>query len=293
MLSLFEKIYEELNQVSPLPFDCGTLCGAVCCRSWSETPAAPSHREPGKGKAPDSGHHDSGAAEALPPGKTVSWSETPAAPDHREPGKGKASDSGHHDSGAAEVLPPGKTVSCPETPADQSTESMAKELGKGQTGSCPEICPQSGENRAEWSGEGTIYMLPGEEALHDREDNWLQWRELSAVDEGFPASWQDKVLCVRCKGPDHCKRELRPIQCRSFPLAPHISADGRLFMVYYDMELPYHCPILEDGMELVPEFVTATRRAWERLIREDARIYDLVYQDSRERERVNGGYRMA
>ncbi len=193
MRSIFEKIYEELNHVSPLSFDCGTLCGAVCCRNWSE--------------------------------------------------------------------------------GDSDRDCVTDKDGVAV--------------------DGRIYLLPGEESLHDRGDDWLRWKEISAKDEGFPASWLDRVFCVNCKGPEYCKRDLRPIQCRTFPLAPHLSADGRLFMVYYDMELPYHCPILEQGIDLEPDFAAATLRAWKCLINEDSRIYDLVYQDSRERERLNGGYRMA
>ena len=27
----YQEIYENLNQVSPVDFDCGVLCGSVCC----------------------------------------------------------------------------------------------------------------------------------------------------------------------------------------------------------------------------------------------------------------------
>ena len=31
----YQKIYEMLDKVSPVPYDCGAGCGAVCCRDDS------------------------------------------------------------------------------------------------------------------------------------------------------------------------------------------------------------------------------------------------------------------
>ena len=88
---------------------------------------------------------------------------------------------------------------------------------------------------------------------------------------------------MRCKTPPHCPRHLRPIQCRSFPLLPHLSEDGELTLVYNDYDLPYACPMIEDETELDGRFVKATNTVWKHLIR-DPLIYDLVWGESRERD---------
>ena len=78
---------------------------------------------------------------------------------------------------------------------------------------------------------------------------------------------------------------MRPIQCRTFPLAPHIADDGTLHLIYNDDELPYCCPMIEDETELDPDFIQATYTVWKHLIR-DPLIFDLVKMDSEGRENV-------
>lgn len=127
-----------------------------------------------------------------------------------------------------------------------------------------------------------IYLLPGEDKIHDKKDGWLAWSEENTEDYDFPESWKGKVYFVQCKGPENCKRALRPMQCRTFPLAPHIDEDGELTLVYNDMELPYRCPLIDDEMPLDDRFVQATETVWKHLIR-DPLIYDLVKEDSEAR----------
>ena len=128
-----------------------------------------------------------------------------------------------------------------------------------------------------------IYLLPGEDKVHDKNDAWLSWTSEDAEDYDFPESWKGKVFFVNCKGPNKCKREIRPMQCRTFPLAPHLNEDGELLMVYNDLELPYRCPLIEEEMPLTEEFVKATTTVWKHLLR-DPLIYGLVREDSKARE---------
>ena len=53
-------------------------------------------------------------------------------------------------------------------------------------------------------------------------------------------------------------------------------------MVWNDDELPYLCPMIEDEVELDPDFIRATHTVWKHLIR-DPLIYDLVKADSQVR----------
>ena len=128
-----------------------------------------------------------------------------------------------------------------------------------------------------------IMLLPGEDKIHDKKDDWLSWESLGDDEYELPDTWKGKIFFVRCKTPPHCPRHLRPIQCRSFPLLPHLDMDGSLRMVMNDYDLPYACPMIEDGMELDERFVKATRTAGKHLIR-DPLIYDLVWAESRERD---------
>ena len=127
-----------------------------------------------------------------------------------------------------------------------------------------------------------IFLMPGEESVHSKND-WKNWTEENPEECGFPESWDAPVCFVKCKTPPFCDRNKRPIQCRSYPLVPHLKPDGELIMVYNDYDLPYTCPLIEDEIPLNDDFVQATATVWKHLIR-DQRIFDLVLEDSIARE---------
>lgn len=124
-----------------------------------------------------------------------------------------------------------------------------------------------------------IYLLPGEEKLFTRDEDWLSWGWCMAEDYEFPESWHGKVYFLQCTKAPFCDRKNRPLQCRTFPLAPHMDEDGNLYMIYHSGELPYPCPLLNGKIPLNEDFIKATYEAWATLI-QDPLIYDLVELDS-------------
>ncbi len=149
---------------------------------------------------------------------------------------------------------------------------------------CGKLCGAACCTSAYEDGEEMgIFLLPGEEQLHSPEDDWLDWSEESSEDMGFPESWPEVVCFVHCKTPPHCPREKRPIQCRTFPLAPYLNKKGELSLIYNDMDLPYRCPLIEEELPLNDDFVQATETVWRHMIR-DKRIYDMVKEDSEARD---------
>ena len=124
-----------------------------------------------------------------------------------------------------------------------------------------------------------IYLLPGEEKLFTGKENWLSWGWLQAEDYEFPESWSGRVYFLRCQCAPHCPREQRPLQCRFFPLTPHLDKDGELFLIYQSAALPYTCPLITERIPLNQDFIHATYTVWKHLIR-DPLIFDLVDLDS-------------
>lgn len=149
---------------------------------------------------------------------------------------------------------------------------------------CGTICGAACCNAAASDEDLGIMLLPGEEKVHDRHDDWLEWESLSTDEYELPPTWKGKIFFVRCKTPPRCPRHLRPIQCRSFPLLPHLDEDGTLRLIYNDYDLPYACPMIEEEIELDERFVKATHTVWKHLTR-DPLIYDYVWGESRERDR--------
>ena len=127
-----------------------------------------------------------------------------------------------------------------------------------------------------------MYLLPGEDKVFTRKEDWLSWSADTVEKYDFPASWTGQVYFVVCKTPPHCVRELRPIQCRTFPLAPHIDKEGAFHLVWNTEPLPYQCPLVAARAPLQDRFIRATYTVWKRLIT-DPMIYDFVVLDSQYR----------
>ena len=124
-----------------------------------------------------------------------------------------------------------------------------------------------------------IYLLPGEEKLFSRNEEWLHWGWLSAEEYEFPDSWHGKVFFLECRANGNCPREKRPLQCRTFPLTPHIDEYGDLYLIYQKGHLPYSCPLISERIPLNRDFIETTYEAWQTLMQEPL-IYDLIMLDS-------------
>lgn len=132
------------------------------------------------------------------------------------------------------------------------------------------------------NGEDTlgVYLFPGEEVMFSGREKWLAWEIQDRDEQSFPASWPQEIYFVRCL--DFCARELRPLACRFFPLAPHFTDNGELLLIYETLPLPYRCPLITNKIPLQHEFIQVVARSWQVLLF-DKRIWDLVEEDTRER----------
>lgn len=125
-----------------------------------------------------------------------------------------------------------------------------------------------------------LFLLPGEEKVHESsDDSWISWGHIMAEDYEYPESWEGKVHFIQCKTSPKCPRNLRPIQCRTFPLAPHIDEEGIFHVIVNCDDLPYSCPLIDESVKLNDSFIRATYTAWKHLLR-DPLIFDLVEMDS-------------
>lgn len=148
---------------------------------------------------------------------------------------------------------------------------------------CGAACCTCGGDDTEDDFQMGIYLLPGEEKLFSKDEKWLTWSVEQAEDYDFPDSWFGNVNFVHCNVAPACPRKRRPLQCRIFPLTPHISEDGILKLILSTEKLPYQCPLIEKNMKLTRSFIRANYTVWKHLIR-DPLIYDLVKMDSEDRE---------
>ncbi|OED30378.1 hypothetical protein [Methanosphaera sp. WGK6] len=153
---------------------------------------------------------------------------------------------------------------------------------------CGEICCVYDDDCSD--EKVALYLLPGEELMYEDSDSFNLYA-IDSRDIDYPHSWTDDVFVVECVNPPRCEREIRPIQCRTFPLIPHISSDGVFHLILDKHEMPYECPIIEKNIKLEDSFVKRTYDVWKILIR-DPVVYDLVAFDSRRRDNRRNGYKI-
>lgn len=133
---------------------------------------------------------------------------------------------------------------------------------------------------SEWKDEVGIYLLPGEEQIFDFSCDCFSYEKQSTEDYEFCPSWEGEFYFVKCSG--RCSREKRPIQCRTFPLEPHIRLDGMLEMIL-SPEYEFLCPLVKKGMDAIdPNFIKNAKIAWSMLLN-DPMIYEDVLWESEKR----------
>ena len=168
---------------------------------------------------------------------------------------------------------------------------------------CACCVPQDNDKDATGSDEDLgIYLLPGEEKIFTGEEDWITWNYDNVDDYDFPDSWSGRIAFLSCNTPPVCNRKMRPLQCRTYPVTPHLislsdSPDPNkemLILILSDLEAPYMCPLIKENSNSNPQtkdkkyilddrFLKATYTVWKRLIK-DPKIYDLVKMDSEDRD---------
>lgn len=133
-----------------------------------------------------------------------------------------------------------------------------------------------------------IFLLPGEELIIEEDENF-ELIHVDAKELKYPFSWKNGVYLLKCKHPPKCNRNYRPIQCRTFPLIPHITKDNEFHLVFDESEYPYECPLIHEKIKLNRDFVKKTYECWKILIK-DPLIYDLISMDSRKKENKKTSY---
>ena len=146
---------------------------------------------------------------------------------------------------------------------------------------CGEVCCVYDRDNCDGE-ELALYLLPGEELVYEGSEEFeLYYLDSSEVD--YPHSWRGGIYLVRCVNPPKCDRCLRPIQCRTFPLIPHISKDNKFHLIFDESEFPYRCPIIRDNIRLNDDFIRETYKVWRVLVKNPL-VFDLVDMDSRRRD---------
>ncbi len=139
---------------------------------------------------------------------------------------------------------------------------------------------------SEWEKGAGMYLFPGEEVMFSGAEGWLIWEKHSSNDYDFCPSWHGERYFVRCNGT--CPRDKRPFACRTFPVSPYLSPEGR-FELRLDEAAFLLCPLVKAGdIKLLDRrFIARARLVWGELLQEPL-IRDNVEWESRRADEMKG-----
>lgn len=110
---------------------------------------------------------------------------------------------------------------------------------------------------------------------------------LYAGETSFFAEYIEEDFCeesycfVKCIGPSICIRELRPLQCRFYPVLPHIMDNNELVLLMCNpQDREYDCPLVSEKVKLDIKFLKAVHTVCRRLIKEDSILITLLLVSS-------------
>lgn len=151
-------------------------------------------------------------------------------------------------------------------------------------GNCGELCNFVCCNPDCNDGEDMgIYFLPYEyESLHT--DNPIFDKEKIEHHHSEEYCFTEKIdylIYGYCNSTLACNRELRPIQCRTYPLIPHIK--NKKLQLIIEKQDYFDCPLMERFDTWRKEYIEGIYKGWEELLK-IKEVYDLVEFDSLERE---------
>lgn len=142
------------------------------------------------------------------------------------------------------------------------------------SGNCGELCGYHCCRRQEKTGERLgMYLLPLEfEYMQSGKVDDFEVHSCLLYD--MPPKIK-KMYYIFCHEEEGCLRDLRPVQCRTYPFEPHIEA-GELSLVI-EREQIHACPLLEIIPQWRKEFIEGIYEGWLELIKIPIIKYHILY----------------
>lgn len=132
-------------------------------------------------------------------------------------------------------------------------------------GNCGELCGYHCCRSHEADENLGMYLIPYEyEVVQSRLDIEYEVHSSYTYDLPRPLKRQYYVFCHNNSG---CLRKMRPLQCRTYPLEPHLNGD--ILQLVIEKDQLHACPLIDQQQIWRPEFVKGVYEAWQLLLEED------------------------
>jgi len=133
-------------------------------------------------------------------------------------------------------------------------------------GNCGELCNYHCCRSQDDNESLGMYLLPEEfEAVQEHLDVSYEVHSSYAYD--LPMGTK-KLYYIFCSNDSGCLRNHRPIQCRTYPLEPHM-VDGKLTLIIEKNQF-HGCPLIDQTELWRQEFLEGIYKGWEVLLTIDS-----------------------
>ncbi len=148
-------------------------------------------------------------------------------------------------------------------------------------GNCGELCNYHCCRSHEGEEDLGMYLLPLEYECMQQGNN-VPFEIHTSYQYDLPKSIK-KQYYIFCSNDSGCLRDDRPIQCRTYPLEPHLE-NGKLSLIVEKDQL-HGCPLLSSPEKWRKEFIKGTLKAWTLLITiDEVKVYVKSISDERIKE---------
>lgn len=150
-------------------------------------------------------------------------------------------------------------------------------------GNCGELCDYHCCRSKHENGESLgIYFLPYEYEEMQKGKGLINESTLAVhTNKSYDLPYGlKKIFYGYCKDSSNCMRDIRPIQCRTFPFVPHIE-NGEI-MIAIEKNQEHNCPLIIDRSKWNEDFEERMLQAWIKLAQID-KVKLLIEFDSLER----------
>ncbi|MBF4693476.1 hypothetical protein [Fusibacter ferrireducens] len=156
-------------------------------------------------------------------------------------------------------------------------------------GNCGELCGYHCCRRQERTGERLgMYLLPLEFEYMQR-GKAVDYEVHSCQIYDMPPKIK-KLYYIFCHESEGCLRDLRPVQCRTYPFEPHLDENG--FSLVIEKDQIHACPLLNRIPEWRQAFIEGVYKGWLELMKIPIIKYHILYfsLERNEMENINRRY---
>lgn len=154
---------------------------------------------------------------------------------------------------------------------------------------CGKLCsPGNGGMPICCENEDVVPILFHEEYKYHSKNGrfWKRMPPITKEIKKFIEESEDYYVFAKCSGPAGCKRSKRSLNCRTFPLEPHVAKDGEVVGLAYAEARDINCALIGKPINIFnPVYIQNVIRFWQEMFELYPEEKEMYINESKKRER--------